>query len=481
MNQEESIALYKEGVDSWNKWANEMLAQKQALEDDKQWQIDVSGEGGNDSTKNWIQKASVDFSGCVFEQNSGFMSHTFPYTANFSKSKFNGSITNFQGSEFKGNALFCEAEFNSDSVFYNTEFHSNVEFHKAFFNSRVAFYETKFHCYATFRGAKFQTCEFWRTEFFDSASFVDSKFVEKACFNNTKFHSGAYFRRSAFKSEATFSETNFIGCLAFTSATFNDIVDFDKTTFSVAVAFDEACFKKRVSFNKAIFEGESSFVAMNAQSFFSLEGTEFHFVPDFNQANFIQAPQFDSTNFSNARKYEQYHKSLNLAARWRSLKRLAAQNHDREHESIFFIEEIKSKRWKQYVSIHHPMYWFEWLYGFFSDFGRSVLRPLCWLAVLTCIYFGIYMRSDAESDAERFPVCNHAEAAAYLAVRNALPFPVTHSDKLTQSYACLYGKNIEGEARIPNTIVFLGILQTMLSTILIFLSLFALRNHFKIS
>ncbi|MEK7779581.1 MAG: pentapeptide repeat-containing protein [Pseudomonadota bacterium] len=481
MNQEESIALYKKGIDAWNKWANEMLAQKKALEDDKQWQIDVFGEGGNDSTKNWIQKASVDFSGYVFEQNTSFASHTFPYATNFSKSKFEGGITSFQHSEFKGNTLFIGAEFNSnDTIFEVTKFHSNVKFYNTFFNGNVSFNFAEFRCSAGFNNAIFQGCEFYDTEFHDVATFVGSKFVERVNFHKARFHSGASFERSEFESKATFIETNFIDSSDFTGATFNNIADFYKTTFCMVV-FKEAYFKKRVSFDEVIFEKESSFVAMNAQSFFSLEGTKFHFVPDFSQANFTQAPQFDATDFSHARKLEQYDKSLNLAARWRSLKRLAAQNHDREHESIFFIEEIKSKRWKQYIPIFDPMYWFEWLYGVFSDFGRSVFRPLCWLIVVTFIYFGIYIASDTESDAVIFPVCNRVEAAVYLSVRSALPFSVTHSDKLTQGYSCLYGKDIEGKAIMPNKIVFFGFSQTILSAILIFLSLLALRNHFKIS
>ena len=78
--------------------------------------------------------------------------------------------------------------------------------------------------------------------------------------------------------------------------------------------------------------------------------------------------------------------------------------------------------------------------------------------------------------------CDRLESAIYLSARSALPFlPVTtYSENINRSYACLYGKNCDEEANIPIVVVFLSIAQTILSTILIFLLLLALRNHFKI-
>lgn len=71
-------------------------------------------------------------------------------------------------------------------------------------------------------------------------------------------------------------------------------------------------------------------------------------------------------------------------------------------------------------------------------------------------------------------------AAIYLSVNNGLVISgLGRSEKLMQSYACLYGKN-ELDPIMPDAVVFVGIAQTILSAVLIFLFLLALRNYFRI-
>lgn len=127
-------------------------------------------------------------------------------------------------------------------------------------------------------------------------------------------------------------------------------------------------------------------------------------------------------------------------------------------------------------------YWFGYFYQWLSDFGRSVMRPIFWLLVLGFLFQVFYLKYSIDAEPQETVSCDRTEAAIYLSVRNAMPFLLAtgYSENLSRSYACLYGKHSDGKEKIPNAIVFISIVQTILSTILIFLLLLALRNHFKI-
>ncbi len=127
-------------------------------------------------------------------------------------------------------------------------------------------------------------------------------------------------------------------------------------------------------------------------------------------------------------------------------------------------------------------YWFGYFYQWLSDFGRSVMWPFFWLLVFGFLFQVIYLKCSIDAESQETVSGDRTEAALYLSVRNALPFlPATgYSENLSRSYACLYGKHSDGKENIPNAIVFISIVQTIFSTILIFLLLLALRNHFRI-
>ena len=82
-------------------------------------------------------------------------------------------------------------------------------------------------------------------------------------------------------------------------------------------------------------------------------------------------------------------------------------------------------------------------------------------------------------------------AALGLSIRKAVPFAgVASANKLDQIYACLYG--IHGDSPtsgdlperfapvIPDAVDYIGIGQLLLSLVLIFLFLLAVRNQFRI-
>ena len=132
-------------------------------------------------------------------------------------------------------------------------------------------------------------------------------------------------------------------------------------------------------------------------------------MPDFIQAKFSEAPRFDNLYIRPAfvepggfwvLPHQDVKKQIdanpdlqNVPARWRALKRLAIQGHDHIREQEFFANEIRSA---QFVTDWPygegwPRFWFGKLYQWFSDFGRSIVRPLAWWAAIAAICFCIYL------------------------------------------------------------------------------------------
>ncbi|MER0203225.1 MAG: hypothetical protein DU480_05075 [Nitrosomonas sp.] len=441
MNKEESLALYEKGVEAWNAWANKMLAKKAELEKCEPWQTDKDGFRISEVTKVWERDSEVDFSDHVFDDKVDFSGFIFPYSVNFENATFSSHVK-FTNAIFGGNAIFLNATFSHFTDFVGATFNDSALFYEAIFNNHTLF--------------------------------NIAKFGSVAVFNNATFSDFVMFKKAIFRGNAPF----------------------DKAKFTENADFDGALFENSASFNDTNFKRNSSFVAIEGKSLFSFQNTEFHLAPDFNQAHFTEAPQFDNSDFSKALNRSRSESEGNISSNWRALKRLAIQGHDHERELIFFAAEIKSQRGKEDKALPNPLnyfndkpvwpggsrYWFGYFYQCFSDFGRSIMRPLSWWLGLGALFLFLYLKYPIDAEPQATVSCDRTEAALYLSVRNALPFlPATgYSENLSRSYACLYGKHSDGKEKIPNAIVFMSIVQTILSTILIFLLLLALRNHFKI-
>ena len=51
MNREETLALWKQGKEAWNSWAEGMLAQRKKLEEAGEWAAKIQRRGTLDSSK----------------------------------------------------------------------------------------------------------------------------------------------------------------------------------------------------------------------------------------------------------------------------------------------------------------------------------------------------------------------------------------------------------------------------------------------
>jgi hypothetical protein len=98
VNKEETLALYEQGRDAWNAWAEKMLADRTALEAAGAWK---------NASKAYFEEHSfdteADFRGFIFPGDAGFGGATFRGTAWFGLSVFNCSA-DFTNAVFQGAA-----------------------------------------------------------------------------------------------------------------------------------------------------------------------------------------------------------------------------------------------------------------------------------------------------------------------------------------------------------------------------------------
>ena len=444
MNKKESRELFEQGEDDWNKWANDLLAEKNALKladiwmggDKSQW---------NDETRSWHKKAKADFSLHVFKSDADFRNFQFP-----------GEVS-FQSAEFKRYAKFERAVFIYDANF------RTVTFSKA--------------------------CKFGNSTFTKMADFFEAEFSGDASFESAEFEGSASFQRATFFRRASFTHTKFKNEASYIDATFEGLTVFHDSEFEGAARFLQCSFKRGVSFIGSSFKKIAMFKAVSGKGLFSVSNVKFISLPDFTEAHFEEAPLFDDVELKPEcfEKSQAHETKLNLPSHWRALKRLAIQAHDHDRELQFFKGEIIARRGTE-DKLTHARFWFGWLYQLLSDFGRSMGRPLFWLGISLVLFATIYAyQSPADWNQLLIEPISCIDGpgdsrmvALGVSVTNAFPFAtISSSDLLNQFYTCLYGIQESGPV-IPYVVTFASVIQFFVSAVLLFLFLLAVRNHFRI-
>lgn len=436
MNKIETLERFARGCKAWNEWADGMSAERAQLEEAGEWSRDETDSAAGGPAKAWMQKATADFSDHSFKENADFSYFRFPYDVHFRNSGLS-KRANFRGAWFSGDARFNGTRFCEDSLFIITKFDQFADFSRAKFQDRTQFY-----------GARFLGC----------AEFEEAIFFDKAQFFKVQFESEVNFRR----------------------------IKFSKDTF-----FGEEMFSGTTRFDCADFHAEAYFSAIRGKTVFSLDNARFTSVPDFEQADFGQAPRIDRRCI-----HEPMHpKSKNQKdpARWCELKRLAAQRSDHTNEIQFFRSELKARRevdhkpWQAVFWVGHV---FEWC----SDFGISILRPLGFWALGVVVFAGLYYAEHADrwsalnSTAEGCIAGSDApvSAAVALSLKTALVVGAVPSQQADRARECLFGtepvpgNDTRRRPVYPVGVAFLAAFQFVWSAAMLFLFALGLRNQFRI-
>jgi hypothetical protein len=463
--QNATLARHAEGKNVWNGWANGMLALKATLESAGQWAVKPEGEeeleGENEATGVWLALAPAVFSTEVlkhhFETYVSYRWFVFPSDVRFDHATFNGKAE-FSGATFSDVAEFDHATFGGEAAFVAATFGNAAVFDCANFSGEAVFL---------------------------SAIFSDAQF------DFATFSRGAMFWGATFSRGARFWEVTFSGEAFFKNATFGGEALLRESRFNADAYFQHAKFERPVTFASSIFRKAADFEGINSAAAFSLANATFEQVPSFFDATFKGKLRLDNVTTP---RYHWFgstpHKDA--TARFRELKRHAAEAQDRERELEFLAQEVRAGgfHWslRSLLGLGFDM---------LSDFGRSLWRPLVSWLVLTvlCAAFFLGERDDlrearAPSSVfstlacrEPFTSTNAVNEAIQLSLKNALVFNIGSTDAARRTFGCLYGVEQVDEQRyprIPFLVSIVSAIQTVASGLLIFLFVLAVRNLLRL-
>jgi hypothetical protein len=446
MDREESIALFLQGRDKWNAWAEKMLSERKALEAEGAWEAGADWRGSleprNEKTRAWLEAAKADFTEAGFEVSSWPKNKLAPRPVPLEASRID-----FEGFVFPAAAIFDRATFIGDAHFKSAVFKETASFDKAQFSGSTQFQHSVFQGPASFEGASFA----WH----------------------------AYFQAAAFPAGAWFTE---------------------------------AYFRRSADFSRIVADGD-----------FALTGCRFEQTPpNFVSARFATPPAFRDLQIPSGAEPGLFVQSViggfflwivrqldeTLKQRYRLLRQLAAQAGDSANELLFACAEMRSRRYTQ-DKPWHAAFWLGIIYELVSNFGRSVVRPILWLILLTLFSSWVYLAQHtpagvsavAQLEARILPVLpalirpplpaalpklacklgdgDPVSAAIQLALRHGLVIGAFDGGNAPAN-ACLYGYDEKlRAAAAPDAAALWSAVQTLLSAGLWFLFLLGLRNRFR--
>lgn len=267
-----------------------------------------------------------------------------------------------------------------------------------------------------------------------------------------------------------FEESNFIGgnlnlgnsCLGNQRCSFDKSIfhkdskiDFSYSNFKGPATFINTQFYQEnpISFRGALFGGGLDLKGLQTGVHFDLDHAEIkqHF-----RLTGEEFPLNPKEEFS-AEAASEFKRKVSL--HFRRLKELSASNKDHDLEIEFFSKELTTREGLSKIP--------GILYGFFSDFGRSITLPALWL-IDTILWSAIYYWSRSGSQAERL------YDSLLFSIGNIVGMTGLAKTVNEQASKILY------RGSIPHEVQTVAVLESMLGATFVFLILLAVRNRFRI-
>jgi hypothetical protein len=208
-----------------------------------------------------------------------------------------------------------------------------------------------------------------------------------------------------------FESVKFLCAAGFERANFSNGVSFLKSVFSSAAKFENASFSGATDFISATFERSSSFVNAKLKSKTSFTGATFKTKPP----EFFGAELHEGTVWPGRKAWPIPKRKDEADDFIRAYERLMLEM-DRlkkhEDELDFFALELQSRRVWLGTWAGLPIA----IYGTFSDYGRSYLRPLVVLFYLALIGTLAFLPADSanpSASARRTPSMSSASARIF--------------------------------------------------------------------
>ena len=416
--------------------------------------------------------ANVDFEDVDFEKFR--MKHPLKEYS-FENYKFPTGNVSFNGAQFgDGDVSFRYAEFGDGEVsFYGASFGDGVVtfLYAEFGDGDVSFFEANFgKGEVDFGNVKFGDgdIDFAKSEFGDGSvdfgnvkfgngdiSFVDTEFGDgDVDFRNAEFGDGdvIFFAAEFGIGDANFYDVKF----GDGDVSFNSI----RTTKGGFLFKPKSLsFCKKLDMSDATFGSTLNISGIDSPTALNLQHTKLSNPIDLDNANI---------RFRSAYHYLDFKKAIDPSdsTSFRRLKKLAKEAEDNERSLDFFAKEMRSAYW---YSISGPRLALFYLYDWMSDYGRSIMRPLVGLLVTVALYAQLYLNHATAIDRKY-------EDALVFSVGHALPiYPGVR--EISKDMAILLFS--EDYAQAPWWLSAIITSQYILSSILLFLLVLALRNRFR--
>ncbi|MCK9993427.1 MAG: hypothetical protein Dbin4_01947 [Alphaproteobacteria bacterium] len=408
----------------------------------------------------------ANLQGVAIPPNFDFTGAADKFHVNFNRASF-GDEVSFDGTAFTNEAGFVDAIFGGRISFLSGKFGHRAHFEGAIFSDDVSFAGTTFSGYAGFEGATFGGgVNFDGATFGDGANFDCTTFCYKANFKAATFGNVTRFERATFEGYADFSDASFGVGINFTQAIFKDVADFSDTAPAPNPDTARRDLALRfISFRKAIFNGQAIFENRAFATSSLFDGAIFENLAQFHGCEFHQGMFFHEADFRKTIGGNNT-QTAELEQSYRTLKRAMADLHARNEEADFFALEMECRR--QRGSVPRLERIVATAYKIFSDYGRSIARPLVWMGFLLGYGFA-YFYHLAQAKSFRAP----GHVLRFVMEQVVTPFSIWTNRYVPDPWMADYLKDHPMQLRVPAT------LMTLMAITLIALFLLALRRRFK--
>jgi Pentapeptide repeats (9 copies) len=413
----------------------------------------------------------ADFESAKFSRDADFGSATFSGRAEFASATF--SSGDFRSATFSNDAHFASATFSGNAHFESATFSFGATFESATFSGDAHFGSATFSFDTTFGSAKF-SCDanFWSATFSRSTGFIRATFSGFTTFGLAKFSGFATLGLATFSSDVHFASATFSGDANFYSATFLAEADFRSAIFSKNTDFGSATFSEDASFESATFSGYADFelVTFSKKAVFINAGfaanTVFGHarfgtrVPDFRGAKMHEATEWHGVSWPPAPKDKDAAQAQVYG--YERLRQEMERLNKHEDEQFFFGKELRARRG---LVRHWSGAWLlNYLYEASSSYGQSVARPLFWLFGLLAIGAAFFAGAPV-FNGTRIPI----PRAAGVSFANIFSFLPIKREIMTA----------EMIAGLSSAAQIVGVVQSLLGVVLLFLLGLALRSRFR--
>lgn len=446
----------------------------------------------------------LDMRGMHFKSDANFSSarfqkHFLLRESQTRKSRSDG-LTSFSRSTFDGPAGMLNVEFAGAAEFELAKFTDIVEVLGVSFDASTSFHGTSFGVKSTFHAVRFGgDVVFWEGVCADRFSVNECDFLQHASFSGRRFHGPVSFEDSRFHGLVRFEHCYFGQKADFSRAMIsNEPIHFSDAfrgaKFDGAADFLDAPARWMSAFNDAILERSVLFRGTDERSAnrefrhnilpkaIALRGDPKEAIEEETE----RRKKAESANPGPLRDWERrairltaLNKGLReLEGGCRALKLAAARDRKEDLEQRYYRFQIIARQHQRGIS--------GWLkissvlYGATSDYGASILRPLCWLVFVLVAFAGAFFNwawlngfADWRSMSDLVEALEFSVGNVFRPLSAFLPETV-HVDSLG-------GKLLGQEPINALGVRLLASLESVLALLLVFLTAVAVRRRFQIS